>query len=374
MEVTMTYDREDMSNIFTECEAYLRTALARWRKQLPELYEDAFQEGMIQCWRDVEAGVSPKLKVLRRASMSANKFCHRNGEYYFGKPRKSRDGLRSNQKTVDKVQVYLEETKGIRDGVWPQPKEVADALGIARSSAQKILKDIKEGRIDHMVYQEDGRYDWNHYSQVSVEVLSVNASDGGEVRHWSDDKRIPSETFEDELVGNLDMELLLNKLSDRHKTVLYMYFYEGYSVIDIGRHFGFTTNISTKGDRQLKNAISQARMILAPYSGECGAGHPRTADNTHVKQRVDGVWYRVCTTCKKGAMEKAHETVKREGIKTGRKEKLICPKGHTKDRRDSRGSLRCSQCRKDAQKRYYDNHKEYYQEYQRNYKKGKSEE
>lgn len=358
---------DDLSNIFEECEKYLRTALYRWKQQLPEMYEDAFQEGMIQCWRDVEAGETIKLKILRRASMAGNKFCHRNGEYYFGKPRKSRDGLRTNTKAVEKVQVYLEETKGIREGVWPQPKEVSEALGIAHSSAQKILKDIKEGRIDHMVYREDGRMDWNFYKTISVELMNTTSNADTQIRHWTEDSRIPSVNWEDEAVSEMDMELLMKKLNEKHRTVLYMYFYQGYSASAVAEYFGHTTNMSTKGDRHIKNAINQARLILTPYEGVCLKGHPRTEDNTHVRTRSDGVWYRVCITCKQGTGKKTAEKQKREGFRTGRKEKLECPKGHIKDTRDSRGSLRCSQCRKEAQKRYYDSHKEYYHEYQKDY-------
>jgi len=348
---------EDLSNIFKECEAYLRTALARWRVQLPDLYDDAFQEGMIQCWRDVEAGVdggeTTRLKILRRAAMSANKFVHRNGEYYFGKPRKSRDGLRTNQKTVEKVKIYLEETKGIRQGVWPKPKEVSEALGVKSNSVQKILKDIKEGRVDHMVYREDGRYDWNYYKTMSVEMLSASNDEDKEMRHWTDDPRMPSFSFEDALASDLNMEELLMKLAPKHRTVLYMYFYQGHSAKSIGEWAGHTTNVSTKGARHINSAINQASIILNPYEGACKAGHERREGVTKVMRReYDGIWIRQCLTCQSLSGSATVEKQKKTGFKTGRKERTHCPKGHKKDVRDSRGSLRCSQCRAQAQREY----------------------
>lgn len=342
---------EDLSNVFEECEKYLRTALSRWRKQLPELYEDAFQEGMIQCWRDVEAGITPKLKILRRASMHANGFMHRNGEYYFGKPKKSRDGLRTNAAAVEKVKVYLNETRGIRNGIWPGPMEVSKALGINHSSTQKILTDIREGRIDHMVYREDGRMDWDFYKTMSVEVLNTTSDTDKELRHWTDDVRF-AETFEDIIVSDMDMERILKQLTEKHRTVLYMYFYQGYTPVAIGEHFGHRTNVSTKGHRHVRNAIHQASILVHPYQGKCERNHARTEINTLIKCRRDGNWFRMCQTCK---TEDGHKTVVKQrttGFRTGRKERPYCPKGHKKDVRDSRGALRCRQCRAEAQKAY----------------------
>ncbi len=343
---------DDLGNIFDECERYLRISLARWHRQLPDMYEDAFQEGMIQCWRDVEAGETIKLKILRRASMSANKFFHRNGEYFFGKTKKSREGLRTNSKSVEKVKAYLEETRGLREGVWPQPKTVAEALGLNTHSVQRILKDIKEGRVDHMVYREDGRMDWNFYKTMSVETLNFSSSEGtSSNHHWTDDFRF-SDSWEDDTVSNMDMDSLMMKLNEKHRMILYMRFYIGYSAGYIGEFMGHTQYLSVHGNRHIKNAINQARIVLSPYEGECAAGHVRTADNTHARTRGSGIWYRVCVTCKREAGLKTSAKQKAEGFKTGRKEQEYCYKGHFKDKRDSRGTLRCSECRKEAQKKY----------------------
>lgn len=342
---------DDLSNIFDEAERYLRAALSRWQKQLPDMYEDAFQEGMIQCWRDVEAGETIKLKILRRASMSANKFFHRNGEYYFGKPRKSRDGLRTNAKTVEKIQVYLTEVMPLRDNVWPTPIEVSNAIGIPYSAASKILKDIREGRVDHMVYREDGRMDWDYYKTFSVETLGSTNEEGNASRHWTDDMRFAA-SFEDDTASSMDMESLLRQLNTKHRSVLYMYLYQGMSANEIGKHYGHTTNLSAKGARHISNAVNQARMIVHPYEGECTNGHARDTSNTKVSKREDGVYFRTCTICKVSNAEKTNAKQKATGFKTGRKEKAYCPQNHLKDVRDSRGALRCSKCRSKAQRDY----------------------
>jgi len=350
-----TYDE-----IHNEVVSYLTVSLAKWRKHLPEMYNDAFQEGLIQAWRDVQAGVTPKLKVLRRAKMSAEKYLHRNGEYSFGKPKKSRDGLRTNQATVEKVKAYLEETKGLREGVWPTPKTVSDALGINHSSAQKILKDIREGRVDHMVYRPDGRMDWNHYSTMSLELMTYSeAGVESSNRHWSDNPKLElRESFEDLFVEDQHFKEVLSQLTEQHRTVLYMYFAEGYSPTDIGRHYGNTDHPSAHGNMMIQRAVNQAHIVVDPYHGTCTKNHERTPENTVVARREGGYWYRSCSTCKSAAAQGVNERKKTgHARKGGRKPTTHCPKGHLKEKVGLDGALRCKVCRRENQRRYVERQK-----------------
>lgn len=348
----MTYDPNDMSNIYEEAERYLKSSLGRWKPHLPQLWEDAYQEGMIQVWRDVEAGVTPKLKIMRRAAMSAEKFFHRNGEYFFGKPRKSREGISTNSTTREKVQVFLEEYLPVHDWVYPTSTVVANALGIRPENAAQHLKRIREGRTDHMKYREDGRMDWDYYNTVSVELLgSAGDTDKPSNRSWTDDPRLTylQSEFEEALIADLNVAHLIKDLSPSHKEILYKVFYEGYTPTEIARGRGVENNPNSIGSKTYNAALSQLRMLLDPYEGECSKGHKRSAETSQVKRRVDGFYLRICTVCRKnGGGDKSLIATK----PMGRKVKTHCPKGHLKDQIDSHGRYRCSTCRAEAQRRY----------------------
>lgn len=338
---------DDLSNIFEEADRYLYKAIFRWKAMFPDMWEDALQEGMIQVWRDVEAGETVKLKILRRASMVANKYFHRNGEYSFGKPKKSRDGLKSKRSTYEKVQAYLDEVMPVL-GNWPTTKQVADNTGLGYSNAQRIMKDIREGRIDHMKYREDGRMDWNYYKVVSVEEMGNGGHGETDVitnRHWSDDPRVSSETFEDDLISKLDFDLLVNQLNEHHREVLRLHFVEGYSAGDLRDHFKLTT--SARATRHIEAAVNQARMVVDPYRGECAAHHPRTPETTAITIRQDGVRVRVCRACQgRRSASGGAKTPVQPGAKIGRPSTKDCPNGHgLKTYQDSRGTMRCHKCK-----------------------------
>ncbi len=347
----MTYDPTDMSNIYEEAERYLKSSLARWMPHLPQLWEDAYQEGMIQVWRDVEAGVSPKLKILRRAAMSAEKFFHRNGEYFFGKPRKSREGISRSSTTREKIEVFLEEYMPVHNWVYPTSAVVANAVGIRPENAAQHLKRIREGRTDHMKYRENGRMDWDYYSTVSVEVMNTGEGESFSNRHWTDNARLSSvhTQFEDELVSNLNVVELLKTLNPPHRDILYKVFYEGYTPTDVARSQGTQNNPNSIGGKTYNAALSQLRMLINPYEGECSQGHKRSAETSEVKKRVDGFYVRICTVCRKNGGGDKSLLAKKP---MGRKVKTHCPQGHLKDQVDSHGRYRCSTCRAEAQRRY----------------------
>lgn len=346
---------DDLSNIFEEADRYLHTTLGKWRAHLPELWEDAYQEGMIQVWRDVESGVdggeTTKLKILRRAKQRANGFFHRNGEYFYGKPPKSRDGIRRNGESLEKVQVFLEEYLPVHDWVYPTAKHVADCIGLTPNQAEVALRNIKTGNIDHMKYRDDGRKDWDYYSEMSVELLGSAGDDPSSNRSWTDapDVQGYAVSFEDELVANHSVIDLIKKLQPNHQKVLYYYLYEGYTPTDIARMNGTIVNANAIGNKTFKSAISQLQMLMDPYHGECTAGHKRTLETSVVKKREDGYYIRMCSVCRTNA---GGVKIPAKHKKSGRPTKTVCPKGHQKDQVDSHGRLRCSKCRAEAQRRY----------------------
>lgn len=333
---------DDLSNIFEEADKYLYKALFRWKALHPELWEDARQEGMIQVWRDVEAGETVKLKILRRASMVANKYVNRNGEYSFGKPKKSRDGLKSKRSTYEKVQAYLDEVMPVL-GHWPTAKQVSDHTGLGYGNTQRILKAIREGRVDHMVYREDGRKDWDFYKTFSVETLG-NPNAANNNFHWSDQLRF-GESFEDDLISDMDFDRLVSQLNEHHREVLRLYFVECYTAVDLKNHYGL--NSSAQASRHINAAINQARMLINPYTGECAAHHPRSPETTVITIREDGVRVRTCRACqgRRSAGGGAKKPV-RPGAKIGRPSTKDCPNGHgPKTYQDSKGTMRCHTCK-----------------------------
>lgn len=343
---------EDLSNIYTEAEAYLKRALRKYNNHLPELIEDAIQEGIIQVWRDMEAGVTPKLKILRRAGLAANKFINRNGEYFFGKPRTSREGITANGTTTQKIKIFLDEYLPVHNWVYPSAIEVAKATGVSRTSVTAILKNIREGRIDHMVYRtaNDGsnRKDWDYYNTVSVNSLKNSDSTTDD---WTDNPQVTkySASWEDNLLSDINLIEVIKKLHPDHQRVLYMYLYEGYTPTEIARESGTVAHPNSVGRKYFQAALGQVHMLIDPYYGECTKGHKRTPETSVVKKRTDGYYFRTCLVCcKNGGGDKSRRARK----KMGRPISPICPQGHTKDKIDSHGNLRCSKCRAEAQKRY----------------------
>lgn len=343
---------DDLSNIFEEADKYLFRALFRWKDLHPELWDDARQEGMIQVWRDIEAGETVKLKILRRASLVANKYIHRNGEYSFGKPKKSRDGLKSKKSTYEKVQAYLDEVVPIL-GHWPTAKQVSDATGLGYSNTLRVFRDIREGRVDHMVYNASGRKDWDYYKTVSTESLATSTEDPF-TSTWTNSKQVLryAETFEEDLVANLSFIDILNELNDHHREVLFLHYQQGYTPSAIAQHFNLGS--SARGSRHIAAATHQASLIVNPYEGSCSSKHKRSADNTTVVKRTDGSLFRICQDCQvnKGVgAKKKSVTVDSKGKE--------CAKGHGPiDYVDTKGWLRCLTCKREQALRSYNKQKQ----------------
>lgn len=91
-----------MDDLLEEVRKYVKVRTTTYMIMMPQLAEDALQEAYIQAWRDVEAGVTPKLKILRRAALATERFFQNKGETPFGKPHQSRHGISSHSQTLEK--------------------------------------------------------------------------------------------------------------------------------------------------------------------------------------------------------------------------------------------------------------------------------
>lgn len=291
-------------SIYTEVEKYLYVRTGRYRPMFPDNWEDGIQEGMIQAFRDVQDNVQPKLKLIRRAGLAAERYFQGNCENPFGKPHKSRDGLSSKRGTIEKVQAFLDEFIKLHDRK-PTGTEVANAVGISNRSANMALTRIREGRVDHMRYHTNSegerRKDYDYYNVVHLENYATKeAGSAGEARGWEYSPYIPlpTEEFESDSVERLALVETINRLSEKNRKVLYWKIFEGYNTGEVGRALGYTVNASQHGTKAIKNALNQYRTVVDPYSGECSKGHLRTPENTTLRQDSGGSYRRHCFTCK----------------------------------------------------------------------------
>lgn len=330
-------------SIYEEVRRYLLVAMSKYHELTPHLWEDGLQEGMVQAWRDVEAGVEPKLKLLRRSAMASRRYFQRGGETSFGKPAISRTGITSLGSSIEKVQAFLDEFVPVHDR-QPLAREVAEALGISRSGASTALKRIREGRYDHMKYVQmnngSNRKDYTYYSTVNIEDFT---EDKPHKEGQSEDKlnilgRYAESSPEDSVISNQYLMDIFKQLEPHHAEVLYLRFFQSYTTAEIAEHFGRTGNSSGKGVKLLNTALSQFKMLMTPYEGSCTKGHERTPETSYVSKMATGAFRRVCKVCTEGA--------------TKEPKSLICPNGHTKDTRRSDGYMICSTCKREQQKEY----------------------
>ncbi len=348
---------DDLSNIYVEAEKYLWTSVKRYSLYSYHDLQEAVHEGMIRVWRDLEDGYTEKLHILRRAAMRSREILYTHNEQTLGKPRLSHEGT-SYSPIREKIQVYLAEYMPVHDNVWPKAKDVAAALGISKDSAAEQLRNIKTGKFNHgvMKQRKDGSFikDADYYRPISVEGLNSNISSVEGSRQWTDSPLVSqySETWENGLIDSLDMAEYISELQPRYQQAIHLYFYLGYTYHEIGTYLKFDKNPSQNGSQVVRRAIAQLQTIVAPYEGECAKGHKRTPENTHIYKRDAGTIIRQCIPCNN--IHKAND--KR---RTGNVKKVIksskpksCEEHGPMTLVDSRGGLRCHECRKATQRKY----------------------
>ncbi len=353
-----SYETDDLSNIYEEARKYLWSVAQRTgSSNLPsDLREEAVHEGLIRVWRDLDAGETIKLKILRRAAMRVTYHINNMGETPLGKPKLSGVGATAAHNPIlEKIQVFLEEWMPVHDNIWPTSVEIANGVGISRHSALQYLRRIKSGDLNQGKYyiRPDGSRikDKSHYIPVSVESLLPNDPSGSST--WTDSEQVSKyqETWESSFLDQAEMLAALKELKPIYREVLYRYFYVGDTFTEIGKEKGFK-HPSGQASSLWRKALNQLQTLIAPYHGHCDKGHKRTEETTHIFTRTDGTVVRLCKPCNN--IQKAND--KR---RTGNTKKVVkhskpkvCEEHGPMTLVDSRGCLRCHECRKAAQRKY----------------------
>jgi RNA polymerase sigma factor for flagellar operon FliA len=152
--------------------------------------------------------------------------------------------LRQKAKDIEKVYVELEyKLKRV-----PTDKEVAEALGISLEEHQAVLSQLNYSSIlalDELWGTGD--------KEEKISILDSVEDDS------SPD---PSKVFELEELKKL-LESAIAKLSDREKTIVFLYYYEGFTLREIGEILGISesrvSQLHTKAILRLKSKLRMAQ-------------------------------------------------------------------------------------------------------------------
>ncbi len=356
---------DDLSNIYEEAHKYLWTIAERTgSRNIPsDLREEAVQEGMIRVWRDLDNNETIKLKILRRAGLRVRYHINNFGETPLGKPRLSRSGVAPQEwgASLEKIQIFLNEYLPVHNNVYPTVNTVVDATGISKNTVSSILRKVKSGETNQGVYytRADGSRvkDRAHYLAVSIEGLFGNTPNGAnqnDSTEWTNSNQLDKlhVSWESEYLDRNEMLEGLKKLKPQYRELIYRHFYLGDSFVQLGKELGFT-HPSAQASAMIRKGLNQLRNILFPFTGGCNSGHPRTESSTYIYTRSDGAIIRQCIPChkkNKGAdgRYKEHKTLK--PVQKSRVKD--CAEHGPKKWTDSRGALRCHECKKAAQRRY----------------------
>lgn len=337
---------------FEAVKRYLRKALDSWWEH--PRFEDAIQEGVIQAWRDVDAGIGPDLKILRRAKLKSRTFLINPDRSATGAPRRSHDGsvTEEGERKREKVRMYMDEFYAIHDRL-PYQKEIAQAVGVSESTADRIKRDLRDGRFNHAQYEytESGykRLARSYFSEVHLDglVSEVEKGDASYVKHFDSGYNL-----EDEVLGDLGFADVLSSLEPEDREILYLRFYLGWNATEIGKHLGISRQL---GNKRVSRAVNRARRLLSPenpFTGYCAQGHERTESTTRIVTLVDGRTRRACTVCESNNAEKGWSRHPKDPnyVHPARK-KTHCQRGHLIDGERKNGTRYCRTCNRENVRR-----------------------
>jgi DNA-directed RNA polymerase specialized sigma24 family protein len=340
-----------------EVEKYLHRAISGYYTH--PRHEDAFQEGLIRAWKDINGETEYEdAHILNRAKKWAIAFMLTPHKVPTGHIKTSRDAIGTAQgdRTREKAVQYYNEFWELHDRK-PTAKEVAQGTGLSESRARAALRQYREGRYDHAIYEDRGdgehRLSSSYYSEVHFE--SMAASDAGE-----SDAMSKIGLFEDpcnvesEVIAQQDFLTLIDQVPETHKHTLLLRFGYDMQVEDIGRILSpESTFPKERGSNRVQRAVAAMKKVLdpepeTPFVGTCKNGHERTEENTLVVSMKNGVTRRQCIPCKKAAQERYN--AKRRNVVTSGPLKN-CKRGHVIDGQRKNGSRYCRTCNQEGQAR-----------------------
>lgn len=302
---------------------YLTTCLVKYRGHSE--YEDAFQEGMIRAWKDIEDGNTEFLHVARRARVWAFNFIQDSAtgrRRATGAHKLTNDGRRSSQGEAsrEKISSFVEQYFELHDK-RPSNVEISQATGLSTSVVSYQLKQLRDGKgINHAIYAD-------HYGEQRIDYKAYT------IGHITDENRdylssLQKVTWEEEFIDELDFYRTLEMVDPVHREVLYWHHVEGYNAKEVARLLGTAGN-STTGIRRIRAAHDAVKAALYPdeYGEVCRNGHLRTRDNTVTSIRTDKQIAKTCLDCKK---DKRKRQAGRRKLKANeiRAQKTHCKNDH----------------------------------------------
>jgi len=297
---------------------YLITSLASYRGHSE--YDDAFQEGMIRAWRDIEDGNDDFRHVAHRAKLWAVAFISESGQgrrRSTGAPPMSRDGRRDAQgdKTREKIKQCIAEYESVH-GEEPTNKYIVQSTGISSSVVSIQRKKMREGKgVNHAIYNGRDRIDHNAYTIGPITLENENDIYGS-----------VTTSFESDLIADMSFKGLLEDLPSEERQVLYWHYVLGLNAKEIAAMLGLAGG-SSSGMRKIRAAHHAVKVHLFPeeYQEQCVNGHKRTPENTKVFTNVNGTSSKRCMICQEATRKR--QAARRKPRKP-REVKTHCKRDH----------------------------------------------
>lgn len=245
-------------------EGYVRRSLYSYRTH--DMMDDAVQEAMIRAWKDHEEGITEQSYLCRRAKIWAFNFLRdapTGRRTATGAPKKSLEGRQDSrgQKTREKITQFLESYRELHEKD-PKIYEVAEATGLSTAVVSYQWKNIREGKTKSNALYTD------EYGERRIDYRAYS------IGHFTTDNEDPifgylsksdrhTESFEDDLLGDLDFNMLLGKVDEVHRKVLYLHHVLGYNAKEVAGALGYE-KVSNVGSRRIKAAHEAVRAVVDP--------------------------------------------------------------------------------------------------------------
>lgn len=254
----MTVDLMEVEKTFR------KRMMRRYRNQ--PLWEDAYQEGLIRAWKDIEEGGREFAHIINRADAWARNVMFDRNTKQTGEPRRSTFGGRKKKgdETRVKISEYMTEFHASR-GRLPSKTEIATELGLHVSSIAPHLTVMQQGNTATFMKGETTRVDLNAYGFYPLEWQNPNVE--GDLYSNEVIARITQPSFEDEWLAHEHFFEIISVLDKEDYDLMILRFYYDWTTTEIGEsYFGYTTSARQKAHRKVNNVLKKLRENYAVAS------------------------------------------------------------------------------------------------------------
>lgn len=235
----------------------LEVAAKTFRSRMQQKYstvpnwEDAYQEGVIRMWKDIEAGNTVFKHVINRADMWARNVMFQNAPQT-GEPRRSHTGRSSAQgvKSREKIKLFLDEYMQFHDKM-PTNKVISQSTGVHPDNMTEHLRKLREGGGKATFTDDVGRINRAAYSWAPLEI-------DGELRTEAT-RHLITPGFEDSVVSEEGFWYLIADLPQEDRDIIVKRYYLDWSTADIGRDLGFDKFPAQRTNSRLQRILKTLR-------------------------------------------------------------------------------------------------------------------